>query len=175
MFTSGMSNVAAIIFSALTFTVSIPSAIKVFNWLATMYNGTISITTPMLYALNFIFLFTIGGLTGLFLGPLSIDRHFPRYLLRRRSLPLCDDGWNDGGLPWRYLPLVAEDDRQDVQRVWGQVSCVNRVRRLQLGILATVRPWFAGYASTFMRCTFASSKNSISFRPSVHSLWVLDC
>lgn len=76
MFTSGMSNVAAIIFSALTFTVSIPSAIKVFNWLATMYKGTISITTPMLYALNFIFLFTIGGLTGLFLGPLSIDRHF---------------------------------------------------------------------------------------------------
>lgn len=76
MFTSGMSNVASIIFSALTFTVSIPSAIKVFNWLATMYKGTISITTPMSYALSFIFLFTIGGLTGLFLGPLSIDRHF---------------------------------------------------------------------------------------------------
>ncbi len=75
MFTSGMSDVAAIIFSALTFTVSIPSAIKVFNWLATMYRGTISLNTPMLYALNFMFLFTIGGLTGLFLGPLSLDRH----------------------------------------------------------------------------------------------------
>jgi cytochrome c oxidase subunit 1 len=75
MFTSGMSDVAAIIFSALTFTVSIPSAIKVFNWLATMYKGTISLTTPMLYALSFMFLFTIGGLTGLFLGPLSTDRH----------------------------------------------------------------------------------------------------
>jgi len=75
MFTSGMSDVAAIIFSALTFTVSIPSAIKVFNWLATMYKGTISLNTPMLYALSFIFLFTIGGLTGLFLGPLSLDRH----------------------------------------------------------------------------------------------------
>jgi cytochrome c oxidase subunit I len=75
MFTSGMSDVASIIFSALTFTVSIPSAIKVFNWLATMYKGTISLTAPMLYALSFIFLFTIGGLTGLFLGPLSLDRH----------------------------------------------------------------------------------------------------
>jgi cytochrome c oxidase subunit 1 len=75
MFTSGMSDVAGIIFSALTFTVSIPSAIKVFNWLATMYKGTISMTTPMLYALSFMFLFTIGGLTGLFLGPLSLDRH----------------------------------------------------------------------------------------------------
>ncbi len=75
MFTSGMSDVAAIIFSALTFSVSIPSAIKVFNWLATMYRGTISLTTPMAYALAFMFLFTIGGLTGLFLGPLSTDRH----------------------------------------------------------------------------------------------------
>jgi cytochrome c oxidase subunit 1 len=76
MFTSGMANVTTIVFSALTFTVSIPSAIKVFNWLGTMYQGTVSLTTPMLYALAFIFLFTIGGLTGLPLGALSTDRHF---------------------------------------------------------------------------------------------------
>jgi cytochrome c oxidase subunit 1 len=76
MFTSGMANVTTIVFSALTFTVSIPSAIKVFNWLFTMYKGTVSLTTPMLYALSFMFLFTIGGLTGLPLGALSIDRHF---------------------------------------------------------------------------------------------------
>jgi cytochrome c oxidase subunit 1 len=75
MFTSGMGNVTTIVFSALTFTVSIPSAIKVFNWLATMYGGTITLTTPMLYALAFIILFTIGGLTGLPLGALSTDRH----------------------------------------------------------------------------------------------------
>jgi len=76
MFTSGMANVTTIVFSALTFTVSIPSAIKIFNWLFTMYKGTVSLTTPMLYALSFMFLFTIGGLTGLPLGALSIDRHF---------------------------------------------------------------------------------------------------
>lgn len=75
MFTSGMADITAIIFSALTFTVSIPSAIKVFNWLATMYKGTVTLTTPMLYALSFIILFTIGGLTGLPLGALSVDRH----------------------------------------------------------------------------------------------------
>ncbi len=75
MFTSGMGNVTTIVFSALTFTVSIPSAIKVFNWLATMYKGTVTLTTPMLYALAFIILFTIGGLTGLPLGALSTDRH----------------------------------------------------------------------------------------------------
>ncbi len=63
MFTSGMANVTTIVFSALTFSVSIPSAIKVFNWLGTMYQGTVALTTPMLYALAFIFLFTIGGLT----------------------------------------------------------------------------------------------------------------
>src|SRR6056297_3805646 len=75
MFTSGMSQVTVIIFSALTFTVSVPSAIKVFNWVSTMYKGSISLTTPMCYALSFIFLFTIGGLTGLFLGTLSTDLH----------------------------------------------------------------------------------------------------
>jgi len=75
MFTSGQSRLASMVFSALTFSVSIPSAIKVFNWLATMYKGSISFKTPMLYALEFLFLFTIGGLTGVFLGALSVDVH----------------------------------------------------------------------------------------------------
>jgi cytochrome c oxidase subunit I len=75
MFTSGMSPLTTIVFSALTFTVSVPSAIKVFNWIATMYKGSISLTTPMCYAISFIFLFTIGGLTGLHLGTLATDQH----------------------------------------------------------------------------------------------------
>ena len=75
MFVSGQSPLAAMIFSALTFSVSIPSAIKVFNWLSTMYKGSISLETPMCYALAFIFLFGIGGLTGLFLGALATDVH----------------------------------------------------------------------------------------------------
>lgn len=75
MFTSTESKLAAVIFSALTFTVSIPSAIKVFNWLTTMYKGSIRLTAGMCYALAFMFLFTIGGLTGLFLGALAVDIH----------------------------------------------------------------------------------------------------
>ena len=75
MFVSGQSPMAAVIFSGLTFSVSIPSAIKVFNWTATMYKGNINLATPMCYALSFIFLFTIGGLTGLFLGALATDIH----------------------------------------------------------------------------------------------------
>ncbi len=75
MFTSGQSPLMNALFSAITFSVSIPSAIKIFNWLATMYRGSISLTTPMLYALGFIFIFAIGGLTGLHLGTLATDIH----------------------------------------------------------------------------------------------------
>src|SRR5262245_1328986 len=75
MFTSGQSELMNVVFSAITFSVSIPSAIKVFNWLATMYKGSISLNTPMLYALSFLFIFTIGGLTGLHLGTLATDVH----------------------------------------------------------------------------------------------------
>lgn len=73
MFTSGMSEYAAMVFSALTFLVAIPSGVKLLNWLATLYGGSISLESPMLYALAFIALFAIGGLTGLFLGTLSVD------------------------------------------------------------------------------------------------------
>jgi cytochrome c oxidase subunit 1 len=75
MFTSGQSGITNMIFSALTFSVAIPSAVKVFNWLATMYKGSIRLAAPMLYVLSFLFLFAIGGLTGLFLGALSTDIH----------------------------------------------------------------------------------------------------
>ncbi len=75
MFTSGQSIYAGLLFSVLSFLVAIPSAIKVFNWSATMYKGSISYDTPMLYAFGFIGLFTIGGLTGLFLAATSIDVH----------------------------------------------------------------------------------------------------
>jgi cytochrome c oxidase subunit I len=75
MFVSGQSSLGSTIFSFLTFLVAIPSAVKVFNWTATMYKGAIVLTTPMLYALSFLFLFGIGGLTGLFLGALAVDVH----------------------------------------------------------------------------------------------------
>jgi cytochrome c oxidase subunit 1 len=75
MFVSGMSVYAALIFSFLSFAVAIPSAVKVFNWTATLYKGSVSFEAPMLYALGFIGLFTIGGLTGLFLASTGLDVH----------------------------------------------------------------------------------------------------
>ena len=75
MFVSGESPYANLVFSFLSFIVAVPSAIKVFNWTASLYRGTISFDAPMLYALGFVGLFTIGGLTGLFLAAIPIDVH----------------------------------------------------------------------------------------------------
>lgn len=75
MFVAGISAHAALMFSLLSYLVAIPSAIKVFNWTATLYRGAITLSTPLLYALGFIGLFTIGGLTGLFLASLGVDIH----------------------------------------------------------------------------------------------------
>ncbi|HWA98643.1 MAG TPA: cbb3-type cytochrome c oxidase subunit I [Pirellulales bacterium] len=75
MFVAGISAYSALIFSSLSFLVAVPSAIKVFNWTATLFRGSIAFETPMLFALGFVALFTAGGLTGLFLASLGIDMH----------------------------------------------------------------------------------------------------
>ena len=75
MFTSGQSQLASAIFSFITFFVAVPSAIKTFNWIVTMYKGSVAFNAPMLYALSFLLLFGIGGLTGIFLGAVSVDIH----------------------------------------------------------------------------------------------------
>jgi cytochrome c oxidase subunit 1 len=75
MFVSGQSMYAGMTFSLLSYLVAIPSAIKVFNWTATLYKGSISFEAPMLYVMGFVGLFMLGGLTGLFLAALALDVH----------------------------------------------------------------------------------------------------
>ena len=75
MFVSGQSTYSGMVFSFLTFLVAVPSAIKIFNWAFTLYKGSVLLDSPMLYVLGFIGLFTIGGLTGLFLATLGLDVH----------------------------------------------------------------------------------------------------
>jgi cytochrome c oxidase subunit 1 len=75
MFLSGQSAYAGLVFAALSMLVAIPSAVKVFNWTATLYKGSISYEAPMLYVFAFVGLFTIGGLTGIFLAALGLDIH----------------------------------------------------------------------------------------------------
>ena len=76
MFVSGQSATAGIVFSFITMLVGVPTAIKMFNWVATMYKGSIQLVSPMLYALGFLFLFAIGGVTGIMLATLPVDVHF---------------------------------------------------------------------------------------------------
>ncbi|MEO6924609.1 MAG: cbb3-type cytochrome c oxidase subunit I [Bryocella sp.] len=73
MFIMGISNYSALVFSMMSMMVAVPSAIKVFNWTATMYKGSITFSTPMLYCLGFIGLFTLGGMTGIMLAALGLD------------------------------------------------------------------------------------------------------
>ncbi|MCX6165202.1 MAG: cbb3-type cytochrome c oxidase subunit I, partial [Ignavibacteriae bacterium] len=75
MFSSGISDTSRAIFSLLTFLVAIPSGVKVFNWIATLYKGSIDLRAPLLFVLIFIIVFSIGGLTGLVLGSLNVDIH----------------------------------------------------------------------------------------------------
>ena len=75
MYTTGQSIYAGMVFSLLTFMIAVPTAIKIFNWTATLYKGSIALDSPMVFALGFIGLFTVGGLTGLFLATLAVDIH----------------------------------------------------------------------------------------------------
>ncbi len=138
MFISGMSSIAAMVFSALTFAVAIPSAVKVFNWTATMYKGSISLATPMCYALSFLFLFAIGGLTGLFLGTLSVDvhltatyfivAHFHYVMFGGAVMALM------AGLHYWWPKITG---RMYSER-WGQLSCL----LIFIGFNATFFPQF---------------------------------
>lgn len=76
MFVSGQSEIAGVVFSFLTMLVGVPTAIKMFNWLATLYKSSINMSAPMLFALGFMFLFAIGGVTGIFLATIATDVHF---------------------------------------------------------------------------------------------------
>ena len=75
MFTSGMSDTARVIFSFVTFLVAVPTGVKIFNWVATLYKGSILLDAPLVFALSFIFLFSVGGLTGLIIGSLAPNLH----------------------------------------------------------------------------------------------------
>ena len=122
MFVSGQSVYAGLVFSILSFMVAIPSAIKVFNWTATLYKGSVSYQTPLLYALGFIGLFTFGGLTGLILASLGARHPRARHVLHRGALPLHHGGRHDHGLPRRTPLLVAEDLREALSGDTGRAS-----------------------------------------------------
>ena len=122
MFVTGQSVYAGLIFSVLSFLVAIPSAIKVFNWTATLYKGSISYEAPMLYALGFIGLFTMGGLTGSVPGVARHRRAPQRHLFHRRALPLHHGRRRGDGISGRHPFLVAQNFRPKISRRVGALA-----------------------------------------------------
>ena len=109
MFVSTQSVYAGMVFSILSYAVGVPSAIKVFNWTATLYKSSISYNTPMLYALSFIGLFLIGGLTGLYLAALGIDVHVTDTYFIIADFHYIMVGGSVSGLHRRSVFLVSEN------------------------------------------------------------------
>ena len=177
MFIMGISNYAALIFSLLTMLVAVPSAIKIFNWAFTLYKGSITFETPMLYAFGFMGLFTIGGLTGVFLGSTG-HRHSPdRDLFHRGPLPFRHGRRYVDGLPLRHSFLVAEVDRAHVSGKDFAVGRGGYFHRIQFHVLPAIHSRHAGHAAALRRLSCRSSRRSMCFRPRARAFlaWAICC
>ncbi len=150
MFVAGISLYSALIFSFLSYLVAIPSAIKVFNWTATLYKGSISFTTPMLYALGFIGLFTIGGLTGLFLAALGVDVHVTdTYFVIAHFHYIMVGGAVMGYLGGLHFWWPKITGRM-YPEWWGRSGCFDRVCGIQSHVLPAIYSWLHGNAATVL-------------------------
>ena len=135
MFVSGMAPWLRVPMMITTLMIAVPTGIKVFSWLATIWEGKLNFATPMLWAVGFVSMFVIGGLSGIYLGAVPIDIHIERHVLRGRAHPLRP--------LWRlalhdlrgHLLLVPEDDGPTVQRETREAAFLAHVHRLQPDVL----------------------------------------
>ena len=135
MFVSGMASWLRVPMMVTTLLIAVPTGIKVFSWLATTWEGRIHLETPMLWALGFVSMFVIGGLSGIMLGAVPIDIHIVGHVLRRRAHPLRAVRRLAVHDLRRDLLLVPEDDRPHVQRAAREAALLADVRRLQPDVL----------------------------------------
>ncbi len=126
MYVSGMNPYFGFLFATTTLVIAVPTAIKVYNWVLTLWHGNIQLTVPMLFCIAFIFTFINGGLSGLFLGNVSVD--VPLSDTYGRAFPHGDGrGTNPGDL-WRHLPLVSQGNRTHAQRHDGAYPFLDYLR-----------------------------------------------